>query len=121
MSLHAVRSMLDRVGRRGRREFARIRPGRRKEPRPRPKAKAKAEAAARKDAEPRLPPTHADVAYAPHELTKLDFWKAEGEGPRPLMVHIHGGGWVAGDKKIGAGVVKPFLDKGISLPLSTTD
>ena len=85
------------------------------EKKPAPARKAKADAAAKKDAEPRLPPTHADVAYAPHELTKLDFWKAEGEGPRPLMVHIHGGGWVAGDKKIGAGVVKPFLDKGISV------
>lgn len=82
---------------------------------PAPKAKPKADAAAKKEAEPRLPPTLADVAYAPHDLTKLDFWKAEGDGPRPLLVHIHGGGWTGGDKKVGAGFVKPFLDKGISV------
>lgn len=28
----------------------------------------------------------------------IDFWKAEGEGPRPLLVFIHGGGWTGGDK-----------------------
>ncbi|MEM9657806.1 MAG: alpha/beta hydrolase, partial [Planctomycetota bacterium] len=38
-------------------------------------------------------PTHAEVAYGPYELNKLDFWQAEGEGPRPLLVYIHGGGW----------------------------
>ena len=38
-------------------------------------------------------PTYADVSYGPHERNVLDFWKAEGEGPRPLLVYIHGGGW----------------------------
>jgi arylformamidase len=85
------------------------------EKKPAPNAKPKADAAAKKDAEPPFPPTQADVPYAPHELTKLDFWKADGEGPRPLLVHIHGGGWTGGDKKVGAGFVKPFLAKGISV------
>lgn len=78
-------------------------------------AKAEKKAAEKKAEEPTLPPTFADVAYAPHDLTKLDFWKADGDSPRPLLVYIHGGGWVGGDKKIGAGVVQPFLDKGISV------
>ena len=43
-------------------------------------------------------PTFADVPYDVHERTKLDFWQAEGAGPRPLLVFIHGGGWTGGDK-----------------------
>lgn len=61
-----------------------------------------------------LEPTYADVSYGPHERNVLDFWKAAGEGPRPLLVHIHGGGWTGGDKKLPASAVQPFLDKGIS-------
>jgi arylformamidase len=61
-----------------------------------------------------LPPTAAEVSYGPHEMNVLDFWKAEGEGPRPLLIHIHGGGWVGGDKKQTPTKVKAFLAKGIS-------
>lgn len=61
-----------------------------------------------------LVPTHADVSYGPHTRNVLDFWQAQGEGPRPLLVHIHGGGWVGGDKKQAPATVQPFLDKGIS-------
>ncbi len=61
-----------------------------------------------------LPPTQAEVSYGPHARNVLDFWKAKGDGPRPLLVHIHGGGWVAGDKKQNAATVQTFLDKGIS-------
>jgi len=61
-----------------------------------------------------LEPTHANVAYGPHERNVLDFWQAEGEGPRPLLVVIHGGGWVGGDKQQKPEVVQLFLDKGIS-------
>lgn len=61
-----------------------------------------------------IEPTFADVSYGPHKRNVLDFWKAEGEGPRPLLVYIHGGGWVGGDKKQDTARYKPFLDKGIS-------
>ena len=61
-----------------------------------------------------LVPTHAEVSYGPHARNVLDFWKAEGEGPRPLLVYIHGGGWTAGDKKVAPASVTPFLEKGIS-------
>ena len=63
---------------------------------------------------PQLPPTHAEVPYGPYDRDVLDFWAAPGDGPRPLLVHIHGGGWVAGDKKQDAATVQKFLDKGIS-------
>lgn len=58
-------------------------------------------------------PTQADVSYGPYKMNKLDFWQAKGEGPRPILVHIHGGGWIGGDKSR-IGNIKPFLDKGIS-------
>jgi len=63
---------------------------------------------------PQKPPTHANVSYGPHERNVLDFWQAEGEGPRPLYVYIHGGGWTGGDKKQDTARYQPYLDKGIS-------
>jgi acetyl esterase/lipase len=59
-------------------------------------------------------PTYANVSYGPHAADVLDFWEAKGEGPRPLLVHIHGGGWTGGDKKQDPKTVRLFLDKGIS-------
>jgi acetyl esterase/lipase len=59
-------------------------------------------------------PTYADMHYGPHDLQVLDFWKAEGKGPRPLLVYIHGGGWVRGDKRRRGTKYQAFLDKGIS-------
>ena len=47
-------------------------------------------------------------------MNVLDFWKAEGDGPRPLLVYIHGGGWVQGDKKQPAERFVPYLEKGVS-------
>ena len=43
-------------------------------------------------------PTLSNVAYGTHPRQVLDFWKAESSQPTPLLFHIHGGGWVAGDK-----------------------
>lgn len=66
------------------------------------------------DPPPQLPPTQADVSYGPHERNVLDFWQAKGEGPRPLLVYIHGGGWTGGDKKQNTAIYQKFLDRGIS-------
>ncbi|MDG1357693.1 MAG: GDSL-type esterase/lipase family protein [Akkermansiaceae bacterium] len=43
--------------------------------------------------------THTNVSYGKYERNELDFWQAKGEGPRPLLIYIHGGGWIKGDKK----------------------
>jgi acetyl esterase/lipase len=59
-------------------------------------------------------PTYADLQYSQHKSCTLDFWKAEGDTPRPLHVHIHGGGWTGGDKKGAWKQAKTYLDKGIS-------
>lgn len=66
------------------------------------------------DPKPKISPTQADVSYGPYERNVLDFWKAEGDGPRPLLVYIHGGGWTNGDKKRESSYYKTYLDKGVS-------
>ena len=43
-------------------------------------------------------PTHKDVSYGAHERHKLNFWKIESDKPTPVLVHIHGGGWLGGRK-----------------------
>ena len=58
-------------------------------------------------------PTLENVAYGPHERNVLDFWRAEGDGPRPLLVNIHGGGWVGGDKQSNRRFCQAYLDAGI--------
>ena len=61
-------------------------------------------------------PTHANVAYDQYERTKVDFWQAEGKGPRPLMVFIHGGGWSQGSKDKTSGKnIEKCLANGISV------
>jgi acetyl esterase/lipase len=62
-----------------------------------------------------IPPTAADVAYGKHPKQRLDFWKAEGNGARPVLVYIHGGGWRNGHRSRVGGLVKECLDRGISV------
>lgn len=61
-------------------------------------------------------PTAANVAYGPHERNVLDFWKAEGEGARPLVIFIHGGGFTGGDKAKwrDSGDLRRLLENGVS-------
>jgi acetyl esterase/lipase len=59
-------------------------------------------------------PTLANVAYGRHDRQKLDFYKAESDKPTPLLFFIHGGGWVAGDKK-NPGSLKECLAAGVSV------
>ena len=61
-----------------------------------------------------LAPTHANVSYGAHQANVLDIWIAEGEGPRPLLVYIHGGGWIGGTKKRNASQIRPYLSEGVS-------
>ena len=58
--------------------------------------------------------TYRDVSYDVHERTKLNFWQANGEGPRPLVVLVHGGGWLGRDKSEVKDVTR-YLTKGISV------
>lgn len=61
-------------------------------------------------------PTAADYAYGKEsERQKFDFWQAKSDKPTPIVLMIHGGGWVNGDKSGYAGAVQPYLDQGISV------
>ena len=58
---------------------------------------------------PPVKPTEANVAYGSHPRQVLDFWKPESDKPTPLVVMIHGGGWVNGSKDNYARQVAPYL------------
>jgi len=60
-------------------------------------------------------PTQSNVPYGPHERNVLDLWLAKSAAPTPLVVYIHGGGFVNGDKS-GANpdAIRRCLDAGVS-------
>jgi acetyl esterase len=43
-------------------------------------------------------PTYANISYGPHASNLFDLWLAKSDKPTPLLVFIHGGGFVSGDK-----------------------
>jgi acetyl esterase/lipase len=73
--------------------------------------------AQKKEPPARLEPTVADFVYGhDSERQKFDFWQARSDTPTPLVLLIHGGGWMGGDKSgYGTGAIQPFLDAGISV------
>lgn len=63
-----------------------------------------------------LKPTHADVAYGPHERHRIDLYLANADKPTPLVLYIHGGGFKGGDKSsVNAGEVRAFHREGWSV------
>jgi acetyl esterase/lipase len=53
------------------------------------------------DAEQRAgfsPPAVRDIAYGPHERHRLDLYGTAGDGLKPILLFVHGGGFVQGDK-----------------------
>lgn len=72
---------------------------------------------------PKLPPgapagtkAYRDVAYVPdgHERQKLDLFVPPGDGPKPLVIWIHGGAFVMGDKR-GRSPAFPLLGEGFAV------
>ncbi|EMI19991.1 esterase/lipase-like protein [Rhodopirellula maiorica SM1] len=64
----------------------------------------------------RATPTHADVSYGDHSRNVLDFYQVESDQPTPLIVYIHGGGFVGGDKRsINPKMVREANEAGISV------
>lgn len=69
----------------------------------------------RKQLAPPIRPTHADVHYGPHVRQVMDFYQAKSNQPTPVMIYIHGGGFVAGDKgSVSPAMLQDALDAGIS-------
>jgi len=61
--------------------------------------------------------TFVNEKYGPHERNTFDIWLAESSKPTPLVVYIHGGGFVGGDKSryYDSEDWIRFLDAGISV------
>src|ERR1043166_9685241 len=45
-----------------------------------------------------LPASASDLAFGPHEPHRLDLYRPAAEGPAPILIWVHGGGFVRGDK-----------------------
>ena len=57
---------------------------------------------------PKLPPgtkVHRDLAYGTHQRNRLDLAVPPGDGPFPLVLWVHGGGWTNGSKEGGGPTV----------------
>jgi len=58
-------------------------------------------------------PDLADFKYGDHPRNVFDLWKPAGDGPFPLVLYIHGGGFMAGDKKtLGPKTLQAYLKEG---------
>ncbi len=70
-----------------------------------------------KSAPTRIPPTVADCVYGKEsERQMFDFWQAPSDKPTPVVLLIHGGGWVNGDKtSYSNAVIESYLNAGISV------
>lgn len=61
------------------------------------------------------PPTYANISYGSQQRDTLDFWQAPNPGPRPVLVYIHGGGFVGGDKnQFQRSLAQTLLARGVS-------
>jgi hypothetical protein len=61
--------------------------------------------------------TFANEKYGPHKRNTFDIWLADSEKPTPLVMYIHGGGFVGGDKSryYDSQDWIRFLDEGVSV------
>lgn len=61
-------------------------------------------------------PTHADVKYGKHKRHVIDLYLADSKQPTPLVIYIHGGGFVAGNKGgVSGKLIQGMHEKGISV------
>jgi acetyl esterase/lipase len=51
-----------------------------------------------------------NVAYGPHRMQVIYFWRAKSAQPTPLLVYIHGGGWNGGDRSVVRNMLIPAID-----------
>ena len=57
-----------------------------------------------------------NVRYGPHERNVFDLWKAKADGPVPLVIYYHGGGFRRGDKRsLSSTMLKSLLKAGVSV------
>ncbi len=61
--------------------------------------------------------TFSNEKYGPHERNTFDIWLANSEQPTPLVIYIHGGGFIGGDKSkyYSSEDLVHFLEAGVSV------
>ena len=64
-------------------------------------------------------PTYPDVKYGPYTRNVMDVWLAKSDKPTPVLVSIHGGGFMAGDKSVRPDLLTECLKSGISVAAIT--
>jgi acetyl esterase/lipase len=64
----------------------------------------------------RVAPTHAELVYGPLAEQRLNLWITPSSRPTPLIVHIHGGGFIQGSKQptLAQGVHEKLTANGVS-------
>ncbi|MFZ4456463.1 MAG: alpha/beta hydrolase fold domain-containing protein [Bacteroidales bacterium] len=60
-------------------------------------------------------PTFKDVSYGPYKEQILDFWKPESTTSTPVIISIHGGGWLHGPIDPFKAFDQYFLDKKVAI------
>lgn len=68
--------------------------------------------------EPPQVSTYRDIAYADQsDAQKLDLYvPSTGDGPYPLVIFVHGGGWVMGDKnRLNSTIARQFVNEGYAV------
>lgn len=74
-----------------------------------------ARTARRTSSSPAVKPDYANLSYGPYPNNKLDLWLAKSAQPTPLVVFIHGGGFVGGDESSASPVaIRRSLESGAS-------
>jgi len=69
-----------------------------------------------KEQPPKPPPDISNGKYGPLERNVFDVWVPKTKKPAPVVVYIHGGGFVNGDKgNLSATLLKRLLDNGIAV------
>ena len=62
------------------------------------------------------PPTHIDLAYAPHWRQRIDLYIPQDRpGPFPVVIYIHGGGWLSGDKSLAERYANALMARGLAV------
>lgn len=60
-------------------------------------------------------PTFKEVSYGSYKEQLLNFWKPESQKPAPVIITIHGGGWLRGTIEPFKPFDQYFLDKGVAI------
>jgi acetyl esterase len=64
----------------------------------------------------RVKPTHANIKYGKHPRHVIDLYPAKSNNPTPLVIYIHGGGFVGGSKNgVSGKLIQAMHKEGISV------